>query len=144
MILEVQQNSNTTYRVYDWGRVGHDGRPRDLHIKEAFQCIDWRDNAEPVALPTRAPGAGPNLWWEIIKSPYFHVSRLDMEAPENIRHDGRSFDALFALGGRVAIECGDASATMDPGVSCLMPAGLTDYRLAPVSTKASVIRTRRE
>ena len=44
LLLEVQQNSNTTYRVYDWGRLGTDGKPRELHISEAFCAINWTDN----------------------------------------------------------------------------------------------------
>ena len=43
LILEIQQNSDTTYRVYDWGRVGLDGQPRQLHIEESMQCIDFND-----------------------------------------------------------------------------------------------------
>ena len=42
-ILEIQQNSDTTYRVYDWGRVGLDGKPRKLHIKESIASIDFND-----------------------------------------------------------------------------------------------------
>ncbi len=43
LILEIQQNSDTTYRVYDWGRVGLDGKPRELHIEKSLQCIDFND-----------------------------------------------------------------------------------------------------
>jgi mannose-6-phosphate isomerase len=41
LILEVQENSDTTYRVYDWGRVGLDGKPRTMHIEESMQSIDF-------------------------------------------------------------------------------------------------------
>lgn len=41
LILEIQQNSDTTYRVYDWGRLGLDGKPRQLHIAESLASIDW-------------------------------------------------------------------------------------------------------
>ncbi|HUR58536.1 MAG TPA: type I phosphomannose isomerase catalytic subunit [Opitutaceae bacterium] len=51
LILEIQQNSDTTYRVYDWGRVGLDGLPRQLHVKESLRSIDWND-FEPA--PVRA------------------------------------------------------------------------------------------
>jgi mannose-6-phosphate isomerase len=51
LILEIQQNSDTTYRVYDWGRVGLDGRPRQLHVKESLASIKW-DDFEPA--PVRA------------------------------------------------------------------------------------------
>ncbi|HWA86761.1 MAG TPA: type I phosphomannose isomerase catalytic subunit [Opitutus sp.] len=56
LILEIQQNSDTTYRVYDWGRVGLDGQPRRLHIEESLRSIDWND-FEPA--PVRgAPTSG--------------------------------------------------------------------------------------
>ena len=43
LILEIQQNSDTTYRVYDWGRVGLDGTPRELHVEKSLRCIDFED-----------------------------------------------------------------------------------------------------
>ena len=49
LILEIQQNSDTTYRVYDWGRVGLDGAPRQLHIEESLKSIDF-DDFEPETL----------------------------------------------------------------------------------------------
>ncbi len=45
LILEIQQNSDTTYRVYDWGRVGLDGQPRQLHLEESLRSIDFEDAA---------------------------------------------------------------------------------------------------
>jgi len=51
LILEIQQNSDTTFRVYDWGRVGLDGKPRQLHIAESLRSIHWND-FEPA--PVRA------------------------------------------------------------------------------------------
>jgi len=50
LILEIQQNSDTTYRVYDWGRKGLDGKPRQLHVEESLSSIDFND-IEPSALP---------------------------------------------------------------------------------------------
>ncbi len=46
MILEIQQNSDTTYRVYDWGRLGLDGKPRALHLRESMECV--RANTAPA------------------------------------------------------------------------------------------------
>ncbi|NNE90781.1 MAG: class I mannose-6-phosphate isomerase [Verrucomicrobiales bacterium] len=43
VIYEIQQNSDTTFRVFDWNRVGLDGKPRDLHIEESLRCIDFSD-----------------------------------------------------------------------------------------------------
>ena len=55
LILEIQQNSDTTYRVYDWGRVGLNGAPRQLHIEQSLQSIDF-DDYEPGPLKI-LPGA---------------------------------------------------------------------------------------
>lgn len=51
LILEIQQNSDTTYRVYDWGRVGLDGKPRQMHVRESMESIRW--DGEPLQ-PVRA------------------------------------------------------------------------------------------
>lgn len=54
LILEIQQNSDTTYRVYDWGRMGLDGKPRQMHVQQSLRSIDWTDfEPEPLrAAPT--------------------------------------------------------------------------------------------
>lgn len=55
LILEIQQNSDTTYRVYDWGRVGLDGKPRAMHVEQSLKSIKW-DDFEPVPVRgVRAP-----------------------------------------------------------------------------------------
>jgi mannose-6-phosphate isomerase len=52
LILEIQQNSDTTYRVYDWGRVGLDGKARSLHIEQSLRSIDFQDfEPEPLRQP---------------------------------------------------------------------------------------------
>lgn len=51
LILEIQQNSDTTYRVYDWGRVGLDGKPRQLHVEESMQSIDFGDSDPQLLHP---------------------------------------------------------------------------------------------
>ena len=75
LILEIQQNSDTTYRVYDWGRVGLDGKPRKLHIAESLRSIDWED-FEPT--PVRgAPTSGG-----IAECPEFTIRRVVLGAGE--------------------------------------------------------------
>lgn len=56
LILEIQQNSDTTYRVYDWGRVGLDGKPRQMHVSESLQSIRW-DDVEPAPVRGEAKAA---------------------------------------------------------------------------------------
>jgi len=81
LILEIQQNSDTTYRVYDWGRVGLDGNPRQLHVKESLASIKW-DDFEPT--PVRgAPTSGV-----IADCPEFRIRRVVLDAGEALHFKG--------------------------------------------------------
>ena len=55
LILEIQQNSDTTYRVYDWGRKGTDGQPRKLHLEESLQCINFNEIEPNVVSTSQSP-----------------------------------------------------------------------------------------
>ncbi len=77
LILEIQQNSDSTYRVYDWGRVGLDGQPRQLHLEPSLRSIDWKD-FEPA--PKRAaPTSGV-----IADCPEFCIRRAVLGAGERL------------------------------------------------------------
>ena len=71
LILEIQQNSDTTYRVYDWGRVGLDGKPRQLHVEESLKSIDF-DDEEPTLLHPEGPDS------LLADSPEFRLRRLEL------------------------------------------------------------------
>jgi mannose-6-phosphate isomerase len=77
LILEIQQNSDTTYRVYDWGRVGLDGLPRQLHVPQSLRSIDWTD-FEPAPLRA-APTSGV-----IADCPEFRIRRVVLGAGERV------------------------------------------------------------
>jgi mannose-6-phosphate isomerase len=140
LLLEIQQASNTTYRVYDWGRAGHDGRPRELHLEQALQVIRWQDNAPAAVEPRRLDTPGPNVCSELMQSPHFRAFRLDLTEPEHTLNDGTSFHVLFMVEGRAEVRAAVGAESIDPGASCLMPAALGAYELAPVGGAASVIR----
>lgn len=55
MILEIQQNSDTTYRVYDWGRLGLDGKPRTLHVRESLECVRANTAGPPQLVRSASP-----------------------------------------------------------------------------------------
>jgi mannose-6-phosphate isomerase len=78
LILEIQQNSDTTYRVYDWGRTGLDGKPRALHIEQSLRSIQW-DDFEPA--PTRAAGTAAT----IADAREFRIRRVPLAAGETLR-----------------------------------------------------------
>jgi mannose-6-phosphate isomerase len=78
LILEIQQNSDTTYRVYDWGRLGLDGKPRQMHVNESLKSIRW-DDFEP------APVRSENKPAVIADAREFRIRRVPLAAGEILR-----------------------------------------------------------
>jgi mannose-6-phosphate isomerase len=86
LILEIQQNSDTTYRVYDWGRVGLDGQPRQLHIEESLQSIDFEDfEPEPLHQQTGEQTLADCAEFRIRKFEWAAGDGLDLPAGEAAR-----------------------------------------------------------
>ena len=79
VLFEIQQNSDTTYRVFDWNRTGLDGRPRELHVEESLACIDFGDT-DPVLNPRDAT--------TLAACPHFRVERRDLEPGEPLDVEG--------------------------------------------------------
>jgi mannose-6-phosphate isomerase len=97
VILEIQQNSDTTYRVDDWGRKDERGKSRELHVKQALESIQWEDH-EPAMVQPRGE--------RLLVCDYFKVTRWWV-APGEIREiisDGKTFRYLFVADGRVKEE----------------------------------------
>ncbi len=97
LILEIQQNSDTTYRVYDWGRVGLDGKKRQLHVEESLACIDF-DDVEPA--PVRA-GSGDAV---LAECDAFRIRRLRLGPgrPDLVFPAGQGPALVHGLEGEVA------------------------------------------
>ncbi|ATC64260.1 mannose-6-phosphate isomerase [Nibricoccus aquaticus] len=95
LILEIQQNSDTTYRVYDWGRLGLDGKPRQMHVNESLKSIRW-DDFEP------SPVRGENKAAVIADAREFRIRRVPLAAGETLRVSaGEQARILSMVSGRV-------------------------------------------
>lgn len=145
LLLEVQQSSNTTYRLYDWDRVGADGRARELHVQKAMEVIDWKAPAMGLLSPVPLPGpVSANRHTRLLRSDYFELCSVRLAEPERVSMDGTSFHALFVAEGSVRVgEEGSPEAVELPcGRSCLVPACNGSYVLAPLDgTEARVLTT---
>jgi mannose-6-phosphate isomerase len=128
LILEIQQNSDTTYRVYDWGRVGLDGKPRQLHIEQSLRSIQW-DDFEPA--PVRgAPTSGV-----IASCAEFTIRRLVLGTGERFTvAAGEQPRLVSVVSGSVRVGSDGGSASkapfgqlLPPGENVLLPqaAGFT-------------------
>jgi mannose-6-phosphate isomerase len=126
LIVEVQQNSDTTYRVFDWNRLGLDGKPRQLHVDESMASIDFAD-VEPA--PIAPTGEA------LVECPEFRVERWALDAPR--KSEGDRFAIITVVDGRV--EC--AGRTFERGAFFLLPASATDRELRPLTTGTRVLRT---
>ena len=98
LILEIQQNSDTTYRVYDWERLGLDERPRTLHVEESMRCIDFKDY-EPKPISTITEKGIET----IAESKFFRIRKFNLKQNDTIDLKDRNSDALMihALEGRL-------------------------------------------
>ncbi len=143
LIYEVQQNSNTTYRVYDWDRVGPDGRARELHVDKAVAVIQWRAPKLGFLRPEAAAAAGPgNVRRQILRSDFFELHETTLRGREPVALDGLTFHALFVKEGTVRlVRDGGEPLELAAGVSCLVPASLGAYALEPVGGEAKVLTT---
>ena len=139
MIYEVQQSSNTTYRIYDWGRVGHDGRPRETHLAQALRVINWKDECAAVSRPLPMPAEPGNARERLVETPYFRIDRIRLGAPHPIRHAGASFHAIFCASGAMRISGAHGTDDIPLGASVLLPAALRDFTLEPRAGGAEVL-----
>lgn len=112
MIAEVQQSSNVTYRVYDYGRVGVDGKARELHVEKA--CA--------VAERTPAP-ASFDFGTHIAQCEYFTVDKVDVENTHSFTVDETSFYSVLMLDGSAVITCEGEPKTAAKGDSFFIAAG---------------------
>ncbi len=139
LILEVQQNSNTTYRIDDWGRVGPDGKPRELHVEQAAQVIRWDATGSPKVKPAPIYSANENSHERLVVSPYFQLMRIRLTEPEAISGAGRAFVVLFVARGEVDVAWPGGSEHVTAGTSCLIPAALEGVTLTPTKDDTEVI-----
>jgi mannose-6-phosphate isomerase len=125
LVVEVQQNSDTTYRLYDYDRPGLDGKPRELHIEDSLNVI--RYDAQATKKTTEVPG--PNTWLRIAESPYFLVDKAEVSGRFAQTTHPDSFQLLVICEGEGELHWDGQSLAIKPGDSFLIPANLGDYAL---------------
>lgn len=115
LIIEIQENSDTTYRVYDWGRVGLDGKPRKLHVEESLKSIDFNDFEPPILREDKS--ASSQI---LAKSDIFNLRRVTLKAGETLEFAANEEPRILS------VVAGDAVDTISglklpKGVNALLP-----------------------
>lgn len=126
-ICEIQQSSDVTYRIYDFGRVDSEGRPRQLHVEEAKEAIDYT-----VTEPETRREIEANVPAELVRSPFFTTSAYRLTEPMTCDYaDLDSFVILICTKGACRVSCGEEEVKLTAGHTLLVSAEAENVTLAP-------------
>lgn len=124
LVAEIQQNSDTTFRVYDYNRLGADGKPRQLHLERAIEVMNCApaQGAADTLLPCPPDGVQ-----EVLTCEYFRVRRAEVKRRIDLSTEGGSFTHLMCVRGGGDILCGGRNYPFRQGDSYFLPAALGEY-----------------
>jgi mannose-6-phosphate isomerase len=126
VLVEIQENSDTTYRIYDWDRAKEGEAARQMHIAEAMECVDLNDVEPGLSAPD-----GELL----TRNELFEVQKWDLVAPREVATVGQ-FAIVCCLSGKVAC----SSVELNPGEFFLVPALAADRELKAVEEGTALLR----
>ena len=130
VIFEIQQNSDTTYRVFDWNRVGLDGQPRELHIAQSLASIDFND-FEPKLVPQNYRNAPNFKFRQLVEDPLFNVQELVFENAGSVKLSGSYLRIIAVTKGAAEIsdDISGIVTELKSGDFCLIPACLKNVEI---------------
>jgi mannose-6-phosphate isomerase len=126
VLVEVQQNSDTTYRVFDWNRVDDEGKARQLHIDQALECIDYHD-VTPKLIEPRGD--------LLVKHELFEIQKWNLDSPREIAPPGQLAIVCCLTG---SVRCVDVD--LKPGEFFLVPASSQARQLHPRADGTTLLR----
>ncbi len=131
-LCEIQQHSDITYRVFDYNRVGADGKPRALHIRQALDVMSFGEQSGGLCDPVRITrGAVTETLYAACR--HFATERWEFRERIAAVTSPEHFDLLIFLEGNGRIEFSDGTLPFGPAQVWLLPAALGGYQLAPDS-----------
>jgi mannose-6-phosphate isomerase len=126
LLVEIQQNSDTTYRVFDWNRLDQRGEARALHVEQALASIDFND-VEPALIKPQGE--------LLVRDALFEIQKWDLRFPRELVPSGQ-FAIACCLSGK--LHCGRID--FSPGEFFLLPAHLPDRNVVPIQPDTSLLR----
>jgi mannose-6-phosphate isomerase len=123
VIFEIQQNSDTTYRVFDWNRMGVDGKPRALHVRESLASIDFHDY-EPRLVASKYSRNPKFAVRYLVHHALFHIDACKVKRGERFYLSGETLQILGLIKGRLVISHGEHEVRIEAGGFVLLPASL--------------------
>ncbi len=138
LIYELQQNSDTTFRLYDWGRLDDQGRPRALHLSQAAQVMDLRVHESHKIIPLNQPTPGCDAE-ALVACPYFALWRWRNFRRAVILKLPQRFRVGTVIRGGFAIEWPGGTLSAPLGSTVLFPADLPEAALSPLSGDSEIL-----
>jgi mannose-6-phosphate isomerase len=138
VIFEIQQNSDTTYRVFDWNRVGLDGKPRDLHVSQSLASIDF-DDFEPSLLPAAWKANDAGKVRSLVRHSLFNVEAHEVGAGASAALAPGRLQIIGLLEGQAKLCGGGVTLDLAPGQFSLVPASLANAVLK-AETRVAFLR----
>jgi mannose-6-phosphate isomerase len=129
VLAEFQQMSDATFRLHDWNRVGLDGNPRQLHIAESLESINFDAGPISPSTTTLEPIPGGTLE-RLARSEYFALDRLTLAGPTTVGDSDR-FTILLGIDGEAEVRSGGMTATLEMGHTLLLPASIGPCEVTP-------------
>ncbi|RKP53879.1 class I mannose-6-phosphate isomerase [Cohnella endophytica] len=126
LVAEIQQNSDTTYRLYDYDRPGLDGKPRELHIEDSLNVTAYEGSG---AARMTTDGAKPGEWLTLASSPYFKTDKGVVRGQWTLSTSEESFVILIVCEGSGSIGWPSGLVDAQAGDCFLLPANLGQYTL---------------
>ena len=127
LVAEIQQASDTTFRLFDWNRIDRDGRPRPLHIQESLDTIDYRRG--PVDRIVPCPGERPHVE-RLVACDKFILERWQIETPQPLDLEDR-FHIVAVVEGDVSVRAGVEQSRLRRGDTLLIPACTREVQFMP-------------
>ncbi|MHC4871167.1 MAG: type I phosphomannose isomerase catalytic subunit [Planctomycetota bacterium] len=137
-MAEIQQNSDTTFRIFDWNRTGLDGKPRELHVADSLAVTDytsaWNKEAEPQIIEQE------NALREcFISSEKFAFEKISAITKDTtLDTGGKTFHIITAINGEIKVKCEAGEEILKKWQTCLVPACCGQYQLEG-NEKSSVL-----
>ena len=127
VLAEIQQNSDVTYRLYDWGRMGMDGKPRELHVADALASANFSGEEPPAGGRGRTADETGLVIEHLADSRVFSLSRIRLDRRPWAAETGGTFAALVVLAGSARLVAGDGTLEIGRGDTVLVPADAGEY-----------------
>lgn len=130
LLAEIQQTSDITFRLHDWGRLGTDGRPRQLHLREALECVDVGSGPVRPLQPRVISELSGNRVEEIVACEHFSIRRHYCSQPWDLETQDR-FRIFLVIQGQVDLLTPGSAESLTRGETVLIPASSDACRIVP-------------